>query len=646
MASGEWNLLNVGKNLILKDMIEGVQRTVGSSGSDWSVLVVDERALRIIGSCLRMFDVMEENVVVIENLKMKRQPFPSFPGIYFITPTDESITRVVEDFSTPGKAVYKSANIFFTSTAERALIVKLGKIKPFVKSLYELNIDYLPIEPRVFQFGMPSSFYNLYSPKADASAKELDYEEIVRRLATFCLTFGEYPILRYENENASSSSSSSGESSSSNRLEVAKTIAMKLKAVLDDYVRRGKLEIKKPGKRSVLLVAGRSVDTKAPILSEFTYQAMVEHLLPIENGNHYKFTYAGHKKEVTLDDNDELWVKLRHTHIAEASGVIAQSFNSFVASNKIAATGGKSSGSGAKSFKELSSIIKGLPEYGELMTKYALHISLADEAFKEFNKRKLTDVAGLEQDFATGFDKDGEPLKQTFMATLTRLLEDPNILKEDKLRLIMLWVIYANGLKDSNRERVMKYANLTPDEQISVASLYYLGVNVSSSTAEASAQKDKKKKKKIAPEALKEISYDLSRYVPRVYNIFYSLTRNTLPAADFPFADGATDSVTSEADDDGGKDEKKATSLKKNAPKWLKKGKGKGADDDGAGAAAASTFSGDAPRYIVFVAGGMTYSEMRSAYEVSNNEGKNCYIGSTSIFTPQLFVDELIKLNK
>lgn len=639
MSSSEWNLLNVGKNLILKDMIEGVQRTLGSSSSDWSVLIVDERALRIIGSCLRMFDVMEENIVVIENLKMKRQPFPSFPGIYFVTPTEESINHIIEDFSTPGKAVYKNAHIFFTSTAPKSLIVKLAKIKPFVKSLFELNIDYLPIEPRVFQLGMPNSFYNLYSPKAIASDKEVDYDVIVRRLATFCLTFGEYPILRYENETASSSSSSS---SSTNNPEVAKTIAMKLKAVLDDYVRRGKLNIKKSGKRSVLVVAGRSVDTKAPILSEFTYQAMVEHLLKIENGNKYKFVYAGRPKEVTLDDNDELWVKLRHTHIAEASGVIAQSFNSFVSSNKIAASSGGAKS--AKSFKELSSIIKGLPEYGELMSKYALHIALADEAFKHFNERKLTDVAGLEQDLATGFDKNGEAVKPTFMATLARLLEDATIVKEDKLRLIMLWVIYANGLKDSNRERVMEYAKLTPEEQISIASLFYLGVNVSSKSS-SSSQKDKKKRK-IAAEASKEVSYDLSRYVPRVYNMFMNLSKNSLSASEFPYVDGASsDSDISGSADEDGKDEKK-TSLKTNAPKWLKKGKAKGADDDSAGAAAAASFSADAPRYIIFIAGGMTYSEMRSAYEVSNSEGKNCYIGSTSLLTPQLFVDELIKLNK
>lgn len=642
MASSEWNLLNVGKNLILKDMIEGVQRSLGSSSSDWSVLIVDERALRIIGSCLRMFDVMEENIVVIENLKMKRQPFPTFPGIYFVTPTEESVNHIIEDFSTPGKTVYKSAHIFFTSTATKSLIVKLGKIKPYVKSLFELNIDYLPVEPRVFQLGMPNSFYNLYSPKADISEKEIDNDVIVRRLATFCLTFGEYPVIRYENEKASGSSSSSSSTASSNSTEVAKTIAMKLKDVLNDYVRRGKLTIKKGGKRSVLVIAGRSVDTKAPILSEFTYQAMVEHLLKIENGNRYKFVYAGRPKEVTLDDNDELWVKLRHTHIAEASGVIAQSFNSFVSSNKIATSNGAAKS--AKSFKELSSLIKGLPEYGELMSKYALHIALADEAFKQFNVRKLTDVAGLEQDLATGFDKTGEAVKPSFMATLTRLLEDATITKEDKLRLIMLWVIYANGLKDSNRERVMEYAKLTPEEQISIASLYYLGVNVSSKSS-SSSHKDKKKRK-IAAEASKEVSYDLSRYVPRVYNMFMSLSKNTLSSTEFPYVDGGSSDgdIVGSADDDG-KDEKK-TSLKTNAPKWLKKGKAKGGDDDGSGAAAAASFSADAPKYFIFIAGGMTYSEMRSAYEVSNSEGKNCYIGSTSILTPQLFVDELIKLNK
>jgi len=46
-------------------------------------------------------------------------------------------------------------------------------------------------------------------------------------------------------------------------------------------------------------------------------------------------------------------------------------------------------------------------------------------------------------------------------------------------------------------------------------------------------------------------------------------------------------------------------------------------------------------RVIVFVAGGMTYSEMRTAYQVGTKLQRDVYIGSTHIITPERFIDDL-----
>ncbi len=51
-------------------------------------------------------------------------------------------------------------------------------------------------------------------------------------------------------------------------------------------------------------------------------------------------------------------------------------------------------------------------------------------------------------------------------------------------------------------------------------------------------------------------------------------------------------------------------------------------------------------RVLLFVAGGMTYSEMRSAYQISERLGKDVYIGSSHTFTPESFVEVMKHFGK
>lgn len=47
------------------------------------------------------------------------------------------------------------------------------------------------------------------------------------------------------------------------------------------------------------------------------------------------------------------------------------------------------------------------------------------------------------------------------------------------------------------------------------------------------------------------------------------------------------------------------------------------------------------PTIILFVVGGMTYSEMRAVYEASDATNCEVIIGSTHIITPSRFMDQL-----
>ena len=80
------------------------------------------------------------------------------------------------------------------------------------------------------------------------------------------------------------------------------------------------------------------MDTVAPFLHEVTYQAMANDLLNIVDGVKYTHVIksaAGQEEvnEATLDDEDRIWVKLRHRHMKDAIDLVMDDFKEFASKN-------------------------------------------------------------------------------------------------------------------------------------------------------------------------------------------------------------------------------------------------------------------------------------------------------------------------
>lgn len=121
------------KERILNDILGSVQ---DSTGGGWRVLITDDFTTRVLSSALKMSDILDCNVSVVEDLQKVREPLTQ-AAIYFITPTAKSVARLCADFEQ--KPLYPSAHIFFSSKLPGDALQKIKETPALIKVVKTLK---------------------------------------------------------------------------------------------------------------------------------------------------------------------------------------------------------------------------------------------------------------------------------------------------------------------------------------------------------------------------------------------------------------------------------------------------------------------------------------------------------------------------
>ncbi|XP_044494083.1 protein transport Sec1a [Mangifera indica] len=637
-----------GRDRLLHEML-------GSANADsksWKVFIMDKVTLKVMSHSCTMADITDQGISLVEDLFKRRQPLPSMDAIYFIQPLKENVIMLLSDMS-GREPLYRKAFVFFSSPLPKEFVNHIksdSSLLPRIAALREMNLEYFPIDSQAFITDQDEALEDLYGQNAENSRKfETCINSMASRIATVFASLKEYPFVRYRVPKASDASMTTFRDLIPTKLADAVWNCIEKYKSIPNFPKTETCE---------LLILDRSVDQIAPVIHEWTYDAMCHDLLDMD-GNKYTLEVPSktggppEKKEVLLEDNDPVWLELRHAHIADASERLHDRMTNFVSKNKAAQIQQNRDG-GELSTRDMQKIVQSLPKYNEQVEKISLHVEIAGQINQIIRDIGLRELGQLEQDLVFG----DAGAKEVINFLRTKQDTTP----ENKLRLLMIYAcVYPEKFEDDKASKLLQLAGLSREDMKVIHNMWLLAGSSNSKKSSSDSfslkfsgggQKTKQARKDRTGE---EETWALFRFYPMIEELIENIHKHDLPKNEYSCMNDPKSAAQEAPPPSSGR--KKAASASsapdkktpahsmrsRRTPSWAKSEDESTSDSLSKPALDVRKMG---QRIFIFIIGGATRSELRICHKLTAKLMREVVLGSTSFDDPPVHITKMKMLGE
>ncbi|KAJ5902454.1 hypothetical protein N7495_002982 [Penicillium taxi] len=557
----------------ISKMVTAGESASGSSSTKMKILLLDSETVPIVSTAITQSALLNHEVYLIDRLdNSAREKMRHLRCLCFVRPSPSSIQLLIDELREPKYGEYHIylSNIIRKSSLERLAEADSHEV---VQCIQEQFADFLVINPDLCSLNLGFPLHRLWSHSPDLWNPD-SLQRATEGTLALLLALKKNPLIRYEKNSF-----------------MARKLATEVRYHITQEEQL--FNFHRTDTPPILLILDRRDDPITPLLTQWTYQAMVHELLGIKNGRVDLRDVPEIQPElqeiVLSQDQDPFFKKNMYQNFGDLGQNIKEYVEQYQAKTQ--------NNMNIESIADMKRFVEDYPEFRKLAGNVSKHVTLVGELSRRVGEETLLDVSELEQSLACN-ENHASDLK-----SLQRIIALENVPAENKIRLVALYALryekQPNNALPILLDLLVTAGNVPSNQVNSISKLltYHNSLqappvaggfsDLFESTSFFSGARDRFK-------GLKGVENVYTQHSPRLEVTLQNLIKGRLKELQYPFLEG-------------------------------------------------SGHTRDKPQDIViFMVGGATYEEAKMVAQVNaSSPGVRVVLGSTSMHNSTTFLEEV-----
>ncbi|KAJ8660388.1 hypothetical protein O0I10_003845 [Lichtheimia ornata] len=403
------------------DVVKAVQHYVEKMISDvpgMKVLLLDTMTTPIVSLVATQSNLLTKECYLIDRIDNRnREKMKHLKCICFLRPTPETLRYLIDELREPA---YGDYYLYFSNTVHKADIERLAELDDHevVREVQEYFGDYLAINPDLFSLGMEAG--DIFGDSATSWNREA-FDQSVRGICSVLLSLKKKPVIRYQGASAMAA-------------ELANEVQKQIQ-------REGQLfDFRRPDTPPILLIMDRRNDPVTPLLTQWTYQAMVHELIGIHHGRVDMSNVPDVRnelKEIVLSpDQDPFFKKSMYLNLGDLGATIKQYVDEYQTKTK--------SNMNIESIADMKRFVEDYPEFRKLSGNVSKHVALVSALSNRVSQAHLLEISELEQGLACNENHNND------LRSIQQMIERSDISEDAKIRLVLLYTLRYERMQNNS----------------------------------------------------------------------------------------------------------------------------------------------------------------------------------------------------